>query len=134
MKISAPPFLIGPGKSWEPIWRGQKSLRLQIRDGIDLRDTLRHWYEGDIYVKVLPPNRGNLDAAVMLFDSPADPRDYPWRTTWFAEHRDESTLAFYATDFRQQAVGPGICLATYGGAMFVVSASRDPGYLAEPPL
>ena len=90
-----------------------------IRDGIDLRDTLRHWYEGDIYVKVLPPNRDNLDAAVMLFDSPADPREYPWRTTWFAEHRDESTLAFFATDFRQQPVGPGICLATYGGALFL---------------
>ncbi len=90
-----------------------------IKDGIDLRDTLRHWYEGDIYVKVLPPNRGKLDAAVMLFDAPADPRDYPWRTTWFAEHKDESTLAFYATDFRDQAVGSGICLATYGGCMFV---------------
>lgn len=90
-----------------------------IKDGIDIRDTLRHWYEGEIYVKVLPPNRGDLDAAVMLFDSPADPRDYPWRTTWFAEHKDESTLAFYATDFRDQPVGPGICLAHYGGALFL---------------
>lgn len=90
-----------------------------IRDGIDIRDTLRHWYEGEIYVKVLPPNRGDLDAAVMLFDSPADPRDYPWRTTWFAEHRNESTLAFFATDFREQPVGPGICLANYGGALFL---------------
>lgn len=90
-----------------------------IKDGIDIRDTLRHWYEGEIYVKVLPPNRGFLDCAVMLFDSPADPRDYPWRTTWFAEHENESTLAFYATDFQQNPVGPGICLATYGGAMFL---------------
>jgi hypothetical protein len=90
-----------------------------IRDGIDIRDTLRHWYEGDIYVKVLPPNRGDLDAAVMLFDSPSDPRDYPWRTTWFAEHKNESTLAFYASDFRDQPVGPGICMATYGGSMFL---------------
>ncbi len=90
-----------------------------IRDGIDIRDTLRHWYEGDIYVKVLPPNRGDLDAAIMLFDSPADPRDYPWRTTWFAEHKNESTLAFYASDFRDQPVGPGICMATYGGSMFL---------------
>ena len=66
-----------------------------MKDGIDIRDTLRHWYEGDIYVKVLPPNKGQLDAAVMLFDSPADPREYPWRTTWFAEHKGESTLAFF---------------------------------------
>ncbi|HMP79892.1 MAG TPA: hypothetical protein PKD54_10605 [Pirellulaceae bacterium] len=89
-----------------------------IRDGIDIRDTLRHWYDGDIYVKVLPPNRGKLDTCVMLFDSPADPREYPWRATWYAEHKNESTLAFFATDFHQQVVGPGICLATYGGAMF----------------
>jgi len=26
-----------------------------IMDGIDIRDTLRHWYDGDIYVKVMPP-------------------------------------------------------------------------------
>jgi hypothetical protein len=90
-----------------------------ILDGIDIRDTLRHWYDGDIYVKVLPPARGRLDCVVMLFDSPADPRDYPWRTTWFAEHESESTLAFYATDFRRELVGPGIGLSTYGGALFL---------------
>ncbi len=90
-----------------------------VKDGIDIRDTLRHWYEKQIYVKVLPPQRGTLDACVMLFDSPADPRDYPWRATWFAEHREESTLAFFATDFQQELIGPGIAVANYGGAMFL---------------
>lgn len=90
-----------------------------VKDGIDIRDTLRHWYEKDIYVKVLPPSRGKLDACLMLFDSPADPREYPWRTTWFAEHEWESTLAFYASDFRREMVGPGIGLGIYGGAMFL---------------
>jgi len=90
-----------------------------IKDGIDIRDTLRHWYSGDIYVKVLPPSRGNLDCAVMLFDSPADPRDYPWRSTWYAEHAEESTLAFFATDYKQQLVGPGIAAATIGGSLFL---------------
>ncbi len=28
-------------------------------------------------------------------------------------------MAFYATDFRQEMVGPGIGLAVYGGAMFL---------------
>ncbi len=59
-----------------------------FKDGIDIRETLRHWYDGEIYIKVLPPSVGNLDASIMLFDSPADPRDYPWRTTWFAEHHE----------------------------------------------
>jgi hypothetical protein len=90
-----------------------------VKDGIDIRDTLRHWHEDQIYVKVIPPSHGSLDACVMLFDSPSDPRDYPWRTTWFAEHKDESTLAFYASDYRQEMIGPGIALSTYGGAMFL---------------
>ena len=90
-----------------------------VKDGIDMRETVRHWYSNEIHVKVLPPSRGKMDAAVMLFDSPADPREYPWRTTWFAEHANESTLAFYATDFTQEPVGPGICLANYGGALFI---------------
>ncbi len=90
-----------------------------IKDGIDIRETLRHWYDGEIYVKVMPPSVGSLDCCVMLFDVPADPRDYPWRTTWFAEHGEESTLAFFATDFREELVGPGIAMASYGGAMFL---------------
>jgi len=90
-----------------------------MKDGIDIRETLRHWYDGDIYVKVMPPSIGTLDCVVMLFDTPADPRDYPWRTTWFAEHQNESTLAFFASDFSQEMVGPGIALASYGGALFL---------------
>ncbi len=105
-----------------------------FKDGIDIRETLRHWYDQDIYVKVMPPNRGTLDACVMLFDSPADPRDYPWRTTWFAEHAEESTLAFYASDFRQQMVGPGIGLASYGGAMFLYPPRPVPDIWLDPRL
>lgn len=105
-----------------------------VKDGIDIRDTVRHWYDGEIYVKVLPPTRGKLDCAVMLFDSPADPRDYPWRTTWFAEHKDESTLAFYASDFREEPVGPGICLATYGGALFLYPPIAIPDIWNDPTL
>ncbi len=105
-----------------------------IKDGIDIRDTVRHWYDGEIYVKVLPPSRGKLDCAVMLFDSPADPRDYLWRTTWFAEHPDESTLAFFATDFSREPVGPGICQATYGGALFLYPPRPIPDIWTDPRL
>ena len=90
-----------------------------LRDGLDIRETLRNWYAGDLYVKVLPPAVGTVDGVVMLFDTPADPRDYPWRSTWYAEHDQESTLAFYATNFLGDIVGPGIAQATYGGAMFL---------------
>lgn len=90
-----------------------------LKDGLDLRETLRNWHTGELYVKILPPTRGTLDCVVMLFDSPADPRDYPWRVTWHAEHHDESTLALFATNFHEQLVGPGIGQATYGGAVFL---------------
>ncbi|WP_182866053.1 hypothetical protein [Stieleria mannarensis] len=103
-----------------------------VKDGIDIRDTLRHWYDRQIYVKVIPPSRGTLDACVMLFDSPSDPRDYPWRTTWFAEHKDESTLAFYATSFADELVGPGIGLSRYGGAMFLYPPVMIPDIWTDP--
>lgn len=105
-----------------------------IQDGIDIRETLRHWYDGDLYVKVMPPSIGTLDCVVMLFDTPADPRDYPWRTTWFAEHQNESTLAFFASDFSQEMVGPGIALATYGGALFLFPPMIIPDIWRDPRL
>lgn len=90
-----------------------------LKDGLDIRETLRNWHTGELYVKVCPPTRGTLDCVLMFFDSPADPRDYPWRITWMAEHHDESTLALFATDFGREMVGPGIGCASYGGAMFL---------------
>ncbi len=105
-----------------------------LKDGLDIRETLRNWHTGDLYVKVLPPTRGNLDCVLMFFDSPADPRDYPWRITWMAEHHDESTLALFATDFRDELVGPGIGQASYGGAMFLFPPRPIPDVWRDPRL
>lgn len=105
-----------------------------MKDGLDIRETLRNWHTGDLFVKVFPPARGKLDCVVMLFDSPADPRDYPWRITWHAEHQDESTLSLFATNFLEGMVGPGIALARYGGCMFlfpprpIADIWRDPQF------
>ena len=111
-----------------------EKFTVSVKDGIDIRDTLRNWHTGDIYVKEIPPSRGKLDAVVMIFDSPADPRQYSWRATWFAEHENESTLAFFATDFMQEMVGPGIGLATYGGAMFLYPPTSIPDIWMDPRL
>jgi len=97
-----------------------------LQDGLDIRETLRNWHTGDLYVKVFPPQVGNLDCVLMFFDSPADPREYPWRITWMAESQDESTLALFATDFHQELVGPAIGLARYGGAMFLFPPRNIP--------
>lgn len=96
-----------------------EKLSTSMMDGLDLRETLRHWYDGSLYVKVLPPSIGHLDATVMLFDPEPDPREYTWRATWYAEHIEESTLSFFATPFSKEMLGPGVAVSTYGGAMFL---------------
>ncbi len=99
-----------------------------MKDGIDLRESLRHWYQGqkpgrpkclEIYVKEIPPARGNVDTVIFLFDTPADPENYSWQATWYAEHAQESTLCFYATPFLNNMVAPGIGQSRYGGALFI---------------
>ncbi|MFC1492009.1 hypothetical protein ACFLQ0_05440 [Nitrospinota bacterium] len=90
-----------------------------IKDGLDMRETLRNWHTGDLYVKEIPPARGSLEIVIFLFDTPADPEKYSWRTMWFAEHEEESTLCMYATPFEENIVGPGVAQSTYGGAFFL---------------
>lgn len=90
-----------------------------LKDGLDIRETVRHFWSGDIYVKINPPARGDLDCVVMLFDTPADPRKYPWRTTWYPEYAEESTLILYATNYLDDMVGPGIGRAQYGGVLLI---------------
>ena len=90
-----------------------------IKDGLDIRETLRNWHTGDLYVKEIPPARGNLEVVVFLFDTPADAGKYSWRTMWYAEHDEESTLCMYATPFENNLVGPGVAESQYGGAFFV---------------
>ena len=63
----------------------------------------------------MPPSRGTVEIVVFLFESPTDHEKYPWRTTWYAEHKAESTLCFFATNFADNVIGPGIGQAVYGG-------------------
>src|SRR5262249_42586973 len=105
-----------------------------VMDGLDMRETLRHWHTGDLYVKVIPPSRGSVEVVVFLFDVPADPRTYTHRVTWYAEHDEESTLAFYSTDPMKNLVGPGIAQAEYGGALFLFSPRSVPGIWTDPRL
>jgi hypothetical protein len=99
-----------------------------MKDGIDIRETLRHWSlrqkpgrsrRLEIYVKEVPPARGNVDTVIFLFDTPADSEQYSWHATWYAEHAQESTLCFYATPFLDNMIAPGIGQSRYGGALFI---------------
>jgi hypothetical protein len=104
-----------------------------ILDGIDIRETIRHWHEGRIYVRNLQKLAGEVGAVVVVFD--ADPNDrYSYLTTWLGEHQNESDMAFYATDPFEHIVGPGIGRAEYGGFLMTRPPRRmydvwsDPDY------
>ncbi len=101
-----------------------------IRDGLDLRETLRHWHQGELYVKVNPPALGGVGAVVFVFDE--DDSRYPMRMTWHAEHQNESTIACYATDQFASIVGPGIARARYGGSVFLYPPQLIPDAWEDP--
>lgn len=111
-----------------------------IRDGIDLRETLRHWKESasgqspDIYVKDIPPTRGNVEVVIFLFEVPADPQKFTWQATWYAEHEEESTLCFFATPFLEHMIGPGIGQSLYGGTLFLFPPRPIPNIWEDPRL
>jgi hypothetical protein len=103
-------------------------------DGVDLRETLRRWHEGRVWVRELGRAPGDAGSVVVVFDDDRDGRGYPYLMTWLGEHDQESDMAFYATDPTRQVVGPGIMRATYGGFLLTSPPGRlfdvwhDPDY------
>ncbi|MGA1842262.1 MAG: hypothetical protein ACMUIU_16705 [bacterium] len=90
-----------------------------LKDGIHLRETLRNWHLNKIYVKEEPQIQGEVGAVIFVFDDDPDERKYPYKLTWHAEHENESTLVFYATDYKDDLIGPEIGRCFYGGALFI---------------
>ncbi len=103
-----------------------------VKDGIDLRETVRNWHKREIYVKELPPARGEVEVVVFVFEDAKDWEQYPWRTTWYAEHGAESTLALYATNYLEEMVGPGIARAKYGGCFLLYPPRPIPDIWKSP--
>lgn len=91
-----------------------RPFEASMLDGLDLRETVRNAWRRELWVKEHPARELKLDAAVILFDDERDV-EYPHRGTWYAEHRNESTLIFYATNPATDPVGPGILRSRYGG-------------------
>jgi hypothetical protein len=104
---------------------------VSVKDGIDIRETMRNWFSGDIYVKELPPSHGDIDTVVIIFDENHDEL-YPHRTTWYAEHEEESTLSFYATDPFADLIGPGIARSEYGGLALLFPPRSIPNVFEIP--
>ncbi len=92
-----------------------------LLDGLDIRETMRHWHDGRIYVRENMPVRGSVGSLVLIFDedvpAPGGKERFPWKVTWLGEHDQESDMAFYATPAGENLVGPGISRCQYGGFM-----------------
>ncbi len=104
-----------------------------LLDGVDLRETIRNWHEGRIYVRHCQKISGEVSAVVVIFDEDRGDH-YSYCTTWLGEHQNESDMAFYATHPFDHLVGPGIGRGEYGGFLMSLPARRlfdvwgDPDY------
>jgi hypothetical protein len=104
-----------------------------ILDGIDMRETIRRWHEGRIYVRQFQKIQGEVGSVIVIFDE--DPTNrYTYLTTWLGENQNESDMAFYSTFPFDNLVGPGIGRAEYGGFLMSLPPRRmydvwqDPDY------
>lgn len=111
-----------------------------LEEGIDMRETIRHWQERKLYVRKQGRPLGQVGAMVVIFDPDIPPQEkleqemepfekvrshedrntpfqerYPWKMTWIGEHTQESDMAFYATPLGAHVIGPGISRCEYGG-------------------
>ena len=110
-------------------------FQVSLKDGVDVRETLRNWHEQKLYVRETLSMSGKMGSVVVIFDEDKDgeerrgsgaPRGdyggeerYPWLVTWLGEHNQESDMAFYSTLAGEHLAGPGISRCEYGG--FVMS-------------
>lgn len=112
-----------------------------LEDGVDAKETIRHFGEKKLYVKVNAKPPGEVGSVVVIFeeDSPKEgerfEEKFPWLTTWIGEHNQESDMAFYATSMKDNVVGPGISKCLYGGFLMSYPPRRlfdiwhDPDYI-----
>ncbi len=99
-----------------------------LGDGIDIRETIRQWLKGSIYIKHDMGVKGQVGSVVVIFDPDLPQKgkeeEFPWKVTWLGEHSQESDMAFYSTYAGQEVVGPGISRCVYGGFMMTYPPMR----------
>ena len=118
---------------------------VSLEDGIDVRESIRHFAEKKLYVKAKGKPPGQAGSVVVIFDADSPEKaskrevdtyteKYPWRLSWLGENEQESDMAFYATPIDSDIVGPGIARCEYGGFMMSYPPRRlhdiwhDPDY------
>ena len=97
-------------------------------DGLDVRESIRQWMSGNIYVKNERPLKGKVGSVVVIFDPDFPDEEegerFPWCVTWLGEHDQESDMVFYSTFAGEVMDGPGISRCQYGGFMLTYPPMR----------
>ncbi|MCP4667637.1 MAG: hypothetical protein GY849_14880 [Deltaproteobacteria bacterium] len=113
--------------------KSEENSRIQpftcsMMEGLDIRETIREWGSGKVFVKEERPLRGKVGSVVVIFDLDIPDREgeenFPWRVTWLGEHAQESDMAFYSTPAGEVMDGPGISRCQYGGFMLTYPPLR----------
>lgn len=114
--------------------RQVQEFTTSLLDGLDIRETMRNWHEGKLYVQQTPQPQGKVAAVILIFAPPEDDEGYPWRETLYAENNNESDIAFYATPLGLNVVGPRISRTEFGGILSIYPAINLPNLWREPAL
>ena len=113
--------------------KAEENIRIEpftssMLDGIDIRETIREWTTGKLYVKAENPLKGKVGSVVIIFDpditDEVHAENFPWCVTWLGEHSQESDMAFYSTPAGEVMEGPGISRCQYGGFMLTYPPLR----------
>jgi hypothetical protein len=88
-----------------------------LMDGLDLRETLKNFNTGKLYVKDHPKQGGAVDAVVFIFEKDEGDERFNYQMTWWGENEQESDMSFYSTPPGVEVIGKGISKCEYGGFM-----------------
>lgn len=103
-------------------------------EGLDVRETMRRFHEGKLFVKRERQPPGHVGPVVLIWrDAPLQVRSI-WKTCLYAENDNESDLALYARPLGQEMVGPGITRTEYLGVLSVFPAAGIPDVWGLPSL
>mgnify|MGYP006278253525 CR=1 FL=1 len=98
-----------------------EEFKSSLKDGIAIKETIRNWgIENKIYVKNEQQIHGKVDTLIVIFDKDEGKEEkYPFTLTWWAEHDQESNMAFYSTNPGEYLIGPGISHVEVGGLLSI---------------
>jgi len=112
---------------------GTEEFTTSIMDGLDLRETIRHWHDDKVYVKRERQPPGKVGPVILVWkDCPLNGPD--WKTTLYAENQNESDISFCATQMGEEMIGPQISRSEYNSILSIYPSMGIPDVWQIPDL